>query len=390
MLKQLVLKPREARRIRRGHLWVFSNEVREMPTDCEPGELVRVLTHNGDFLGNAIFHPHSLITARLIGKEVEALDAAFFLERIESATRFREAIFAEESCYRLVHGESDRLPGLIIDRFGDYFVIQTLSAGMDARLSTICDVLEQRFQPQAIIERNDSGLRSYEELEQRKGVLRGDLQPNVEFVENGLRYSVNLLEGQKTGFFLDQKLNRLALRRYVQGASVLDCFSNQGGFALNAARAGAAQVIGVDVSGGAVAHAEANARLNSLQNVTFVESDVFKYLQKQRSDRVTTDVVVVDPPSFAPRKKDVGAAKRAYRKLNELAIGVLNPGGILVTASCSYHLNEETFYRLISEAAQRASRDLQLLEQRQQSPDHPILPAMPETRYLKLGIFRVL
>ncbi|RPI20247.1 MAG: class I SAM-dependent rRNA methyltransferase [Acidobacteria bacterium] len=389
-MQALILKPKEDRRIYNGHLWVFSNEVARHPANSGPGDVVEVISHRGEVLGSALYHPHSLISARLLGRGVTTVDAAFFGERLARALRLRQSLFPNESCYRLVHGESDDLPGLIVDRFGPDLAVQTLSAGMDVRLPLIVESLRELLAPRSIVERNDTALRSYEELPERTGLLWGDAPPEVTIEENQVHYTINLLSGQKTGFFLDQKVNRRAAAQFAPGRNVLDCFCNAGGFGLNAARAGAASVLGVDVSGEMVEQATANAALNGFGQTSWVQADVFLFLEQAIERGENYDVVILDPPSFTRNRKTVPSAKKGYRRLNELACRVLRPEGILVTASCSFHIFEDVFYQIVSEAATRASRKLRLLEQRHQAPDHPVLPAMPETRYLKLGIFQVL
>jgi len=388
-MDHLILKPKEDRRLRQGHLWVFSNEVARHP-EAAAGDVVEVLTAREESLGSAIYHPHSLITARLLLADVEELDQSFFRERFSAAAGLRSRLFPNESCYRLVHGESDWLPGLVVDRFQDYLVIQTTAAGMDRRLPIIAQTLGELFQPRGIFERNDSGLRGYEELPERSGLLFGEDPGPVSIEEDGIRYLVDLLHGQKTGFFLDQKMNRQAAARYASGTRALDCFCNLGGFAFHLARAGAANVEAVDISAAAIERASENCRLNGFSNVQFVVRDSFAFLEQQRNAGITYDLIVLDPPSFARSKKSVGAARKGYRRLNELALHVMAEGGILVTASCSFHIFEDVFRDVINEAAVRADRRLKLLEWHHQSPDHPILPAMPETQYLKLGIYQVI
>jgi 23S rRNA (cytosine1962-C5)-methyltransferase len=388
-VQQLILKPKEERRLRQGHLWVFSNEVARHP-QAAAGDVVEVLTARDESLGSAIYHPHSLITARLLLADLEELDRSFFLERLSAAAALRDRLFPAESCYRLVHGESDWLPGLLADRFQDYLVVQTTTTGMDRRLPVIVEAFEELFHPRGIIERNDSGLRRYEELPERSGLLFGDDPGPMTIEENGIRYRVDLLHGQKTGFFLDQKLNRQAAARYAPKARALDCFCNLGGFTFHLARAGANQVVGVDISQSAIDRADENCRLNGFSNVRFVVHDTFGFLEEQRKAGVMYDLIVLDPPSFARTKKNVGPARKGYRQLNELALTLITEGGILVTASCSFHIFEEAFRDLVNEAAVRADRRLKLLEWHHQSPDHPILPAMPETQYLKLGIYQVI
>lgn len=388
-MERLVLKPREEGRLRAGHLWVFSNEVAEMPLNVQAGDLVDVVTSRKESMGSALFHPHSLITARLVGKGVEDLDADFFRARIETAARLREQIMPGETSYRLVYGESDLLPGLVVDRYGDFFVLQTLSAGMERSKSVVAEVLESLFRPAAIIERNDVEVRRREELPLRKSVLCGAVSGPIEIVENAIRYRVDLVEGQKTGFFLDQKCNRRAAAELSRGRDVLDCYCNAGGFGLNAARAGAASVVAVDASAPALEMTRQNAELNDVE-IRFEQAEVFAFLERCHEGGRRFDIVILDPPSFAPRKKDVSKARKAYQKLNEMGLRVLRPEGILVTASCSSHLREDVFYQIVRQAAERCGRRIQLIERRQQAPDHPIHPSMPETAYLKLGIFRAL
>jgi len=261
---------------------------------------------------------------------------------------------------------------------------------MDRRLEIITDSFKRLFRPQAVIERNDSSLRAYEELPERTGVLYGEETGPVEIVENGIRYRVDLLQGQKTGFFLDQKLNRQAAARYVRGRRALDCFCNLGGFSFHLARAGATAVTGVDISESIIERARENCLLNSFSNVTFLRDDAFSFLEKEVNDGHTFDLIVLDPPSFARSRKTVSSAKKGYRRLNELALRALAEEGILVTACCSFHIFEEVFHDLVTEAAIRADRRVRLLEWRHQAPDHPVLPAMPETRYLKMGIFQAM
>ncbi|MFZ0426547.1 MAG: class I SAM-dependent rRNA methyltransferase [Acidobacteriota bacterium] len=388
-MERLILKPREEGRLRAGHLWVFSNEVAVMPRESQAGDLVEVTTGRGESLGSALFHPHSLISARLVGAGIKELDTEFFRQRIAQAARLREQVLPEEDSYRLVYGESDFLPGLVIDRYGDDFVLQIFSAGMERCRDRIVEALTSLFRVRTIVERNDVDTRRLEELPSQKGVLVGDLTGPVEIRENGIRYRIDLLEGQKTGFFLDQKLNRRAAGLLCRNRRVLDCYCNAGGFGLNAARSGAASIVGVDASGPALEAARRNAALNDAE-IQFEQSEVFRYLSRVVEEGRRFDAVILDPPSFAPRKKDVSKARKAYQKLNELGLQVLEPEGLLVTASCSFHLREDVFYQIVRQSAERCGRRLQLIERRQQAPDHPVHPSMPETAYLKLGVFRVL
>lgn len=385
----ITLRKNEDRRILSGHPWVFSNEIRETQGAPAAGDVVGVRNAAGKPLGIGLFHPHSLITVRLLSRTPMEIDAAFFRTRLQEAQALRERLFPGSTVYRLVHGEADFLPGLIIDRFNDHFVLQALSFGMDARLPVICDMLEELFHPAAIIERNDPPLRTLDQLPLRRGVLRGESSP-VTFIDGDLRFTVDLLAGQKTGYFLDQRVNRLAIRQFSKGARVLDCFSNDGGFALQAAYAGATEVVGIDSSGEAVARARVNAAQNGITSARFEEADVFTSLAERAERGEIYDVVVLDPPSFTKNRKTVPAAKKGYRELHQLAFRVLTPGGYLLSASCSHHILPDTFLDVIRDAAVRSERRIQLLEWHGASPDHPTLPAVPETGYLKFGVFRVL
>ena len=383
------LKPREERRLLAGHPWIFSNEIREIRGEPGSGDVVEIRSSAGKFMGIGFYHGHSLIAVRLLSRDPVAIDQRFYEKRLTQAHRLRQMLFPGAESYRLAHGEADFLPGLVIDRLGNTLVVQTLSAGMDARLPLICDALEALFAPLCIVERNESPLRSLESLPERVGVLRGSVAP-VEFQEHGIRYRVNPLEGQKTGFFLDQRENRLMIRRYASGARVLDCFCNTGGFALNAARGGAPTVLALDSSPDALGRARTNAQLNGIDNVTFEETDVFTRLESLRAASEVFDLVILDPPSFTRSRKSVPAAKRGYRELHQGAFRVLRRGGVLVSASCSHHIEPEVFGEVIADAALRSGRTLQLLEWHGAAADHPVIPGVPETAYLKLGVYRVL
>jgi 23S rRNA (cytosine1962-C5)-methyltransferase len=389
-MKSITLKKHEDRRVRRGHLWVFSNEIQSTDGNPESGDVVIIRSHTGETVGKGFYHSHSLIAARLLTRSAdEEIDFHYFHRRFVRALQLRGLFYPESQAFRLVHGESDFLPGLIVDKFNDYLSVQTFSLGMDKRMTLICDVLDSLFHPKGIVERNESATRTLEQLPQKKGVVRGALAPVV-IEENGIHYAVDLLEGQKTGFFFDQRENRNAFRRYSHGMNVLDCFCNEGGFALNSARAGAASVTGVDISGPTIGRAMANARANGMSDtVRFVEKDCFEFLAEAHEKGDLFDVVNLDPPSFAKNKKTVVQAKQGYRDLHAQALKVLKPGGILATSSCSHHILEEVFLEIIDSAAHTAGRAITLLEWHGAAPDHPVLPSMPETRYLKFGIFRL-
>lgn len=389
MSKSVTLKKNEHHRIVSGHLWAFSNEIAATGGEPGPGDLVRLLSSSGQFLGIGTYNPHSLIAVRLLTRTDEEIGFQYFRKRIETALALRRKLYANSETFRLVHGESDFLPGLVIDKYNDLLTVQTFSCGMDRRLTLICDVLESVVHPRGIVERNESAARSLESLESRKGVLRGEAGP-VTISEFGLKYEVDLLEGQKTGFFLDQRENRRSIRRYATGGSVLDCFCNDGGFALNAAFAGASEVLGVDISDPAIGRARRNSTLNSLQErVRFETSDGFDFLPACADRGSSFDLVILDPPSFTKSKRTVSSGVRGYRQIHLAAFRLLKPGGILATASCSHHLYDDKFLEIVADAAQKSGRRMTLLEWRGAAPDHPVLPAMPETRYLKFGIFSV-
>lgn len=386
--KQIILRKNEEHRILAGHQWVFSNEIKGIHGNPEAGDVIELLRHDEKLLGVGFYNPHSLIAFRLLSRESEAVTFEFFERRIMQALQLRKRLYPGAESYRLVHGEADFLPGLVIDKYNEFLSLQTLSVGMDRRLTLICDVLESVFHPKAIIERNESPLRSLEQLPLNKGVLRGTIGQTI-ISEHDAKFKVSLLEGQKTGFFLDQRENRLALRRYARNASVLDCFCNEGGFAIYAARGGAKHVWGIDSSESAIANARVNATINEIPAVKFEVADVFTRLPELHATGEQFDVVVLDPPSFSRNKKTVATALKGYKEINAGAARLLIPGGILLTASCSHHVTAESFVTAVEDGARAAHRSLQLLEWRGASADHPTLPSMPETAYLKFGIFAV-
>lgn len=388
MNKQVILKKNEELRVLNGHQWVFSNEIKETSGNLQAGDVAELHRHDGMFLGIGFFHPNSLISFRFLSSEDEEISEPFFSKRISAAYELRKKLYPDSETFRLVHGESDFLPGLIIDKYDDYISVQTFCAGMDLRLETICETLESLFHPKAIIERNESPLRSLENLPERKGVLRGSFEESI-IVENDIKLSINLLSGQKTGIFLDQRENRQRIRRYVKNARVLDGFCNEGGFSLNASFGGAQSILSIDISGYAIDRAKENAVLNQFKNIDFLTADVFDELKNLVNTNKKFDVVILDPPSFARSKRSVPTALKGYREINSLGLELLNAGGFLVTASCSHHVSEEDFLHTVERAAQKKKRKIQLIELHGASPDHPVLPAMPETKYLKFAIFHV-
>ncbi|MBM4167888.1 MAG: class I SAM-dependent rRNA methyltransferase [Ignavibacteria bacterium] len=388
MEKQIVLKKNEERRLLNGHQWIFSNEIKSVNGSPDVGDVVELRRHDGRFLGIGFFNPHSLIAFRFLNKEEIPIMTDFFAVRIASALELRKRLFPDSDSYRVVYGESDFLPGLIVDKYGDLIALQILAAGMDKRLGMILDAIDAIFKPKSIVARNESPVRSLEHLPLRKETLRGSDHQTI-ISENGLMLKVDILEGQKTGGFLDQRLNRLTIRKYTAGARVLDCFCNDGGFALNALRGGAVEVTAIDISEAAIARSRVNTTLNHLNGIAYHIGDVFDELNAMREQKRQFDVVILDPPSFTRSKKTIATALKGYQRLNSLALDVIGSSGFLVTASCSHHITEEAFLTAVQESAHKRSRKIQLLELTGASPDHPVLPAMPETKYLKFAIFAV-
>ncbi len=384
------LKQNEDRRLHAGHLWVFSNEVDTRQTPLlkfKAGELVRVLAHNDRALGLAYVNPQSLISARLLSSW-RLPDAAWFAQRMRIALALRERLYAEPY-YRAVYGEADGLPGLVIDRYGPQCVVQIATAGMERLKPQIQEAALQVFNCDTLLFKNDGAAREQEGLPLYVEVAKGKLDQLGLVVEGGLRFSVPLAEGQKTGWFFDQAANRRALTKYVRkGARVLDVFCYVGAWGARAARDGAGEVICVDSSAAALDLAASNAERNSIA-LTTRKGDAFDVLEALAKEGAQFDIVIVDPPAFAKRKKDLPKALAAYKRLNQLAMQLLAGEGILVSCSCSYHVSAAELQEAIAKAARGADKHLQILEMGGQAPDHPVHPAIPETRYLKAYFCRV-
>ena len=387
---RLILKRHEDGRIVRGHRWVFSNEIERMEGEPSPGGIVEVVRADGRAIGLGCYNPHSLIAVRILTDKRERIDRGFFVSRLRHALLLRKRLYPDHESFRLVHGESDDLPGLIVDKFEDCLAVQTLCLGIDLMKEEICDALEDVLHPRCIVERNESNLREREGLPIKSGVLRGDAPAKIVIREADLKFEVDLLVGQKTGFYFDQRENRIVMRRFAPGARVLDAYCHDGAFALHMARAGAAAVLGLDISPDAIERARANALLNQLEpRCQFESIETGAAIEALHGKGERFDVVILDPPSFTRTRKNVPAAKKGYEEVNRRALRVLKRGGILASATCSFHITDETFLGCIQEAAFKTNRVLRLLEWRSQAPDHPILPSMPETRYLKFGVFQV-
>ncbi len=386
-MKTVKLKHKEERRILRGHPWIFSNELERSHSECSPGDIVDVMDNAGRFIGRGYINPHSLIAVRLFTRTQEEIDVNFFRRRIAAARTLRTMLGFGDS-YRAVFSEGDNLPGLIVDKYADTLVVQSLTAGIDRVLNEVLAALQEEFAPTAIVLRNDMASREIEGLARETRVIHGTISGPVTFEESGIRYRVDVLEGQKTGFFFDQRENRLALKEYVQGRRTLDCFCYVGAWALSAARFGAAEVIGLDSSEKAIALATDNAALNCLA-AQFKKTDVFDELRVLEKQRERFGCIVLDPPAFVKSRAKVREGLKGYKEINLRAMKLLEPGGVLATSSCSHHIDQELFREMLIDAAYSAGRQARILEMRSQARDHPALLAARETQYLKCFFLKV-
>lgn len=388
-MTRLTLRRGHDRRVRGGHPWVFSNEIASLDGGVEPGAAVEIVAADGQRLGVGYYNPHSLIAARILTRHAESIDTPeFFLASLQKALEYRRQVSGSLDTLRLVHGEADGLPGLVVDRYNDVLSLQFLTAGMEKRREAVVQALRELLAPRAIVARNDSASRELEGLPRQIELLYGEVPEPVSATINGLRFAVEVMAGQKTGLFLDQRENCRHLEGLVPGREVLDLFCYAGAWSLHAAKYGAAKVTGVDVSATAIGQAQENARLNGFDgNCRFVAADVFDFLREHRGRRY--GVVILDPPAFIKSRKHLEEGKKGYLTVNRRAMEMVAPGGFLVTCSCSHHLDRATFLTLITQAAQQARRSVRLVEMRGQAADHPILPACPETDYLKCFIIFV-
>ncbi|MEI7817464.1 MAG: class I SAM-dependent rRNA methyltransferase [Desulfuromonadales bacterium] len=391
-MTRITLNKNEERRIKSGHPWVFSNEIREVTGDRSAGIVAELYDAAGGFIGVGHYNPHSLIAFRLVSRQREDIDSVeFFESRLAAALAHRQARFPGLTTYRAVYGESDFLPGLVVDRYGDYLSVQLLSAGMDSRRQQIVTALRTVFEPAGIIARNDVGVRKLEGLDENIELLWGDIPENVEMQENGLRFLVNLKEGQKTGGFLDQKQNHLLLREITAGKNVLDCFCYAGSWAVHAAQFGAKSALGIDISARAVGQAYSNAKLNKVSDrVRFEECDAFERLRSLYQEGSRFGVIVMDPPAFVKSRKNIAEATKGYLTVNRRALELLEPGGYLITCSCSYHMGREAFREMLIQAARLAKREVRLVETCTQAADHPVLLSFPESEYLKCFVLQAI
>jgi 23S rRNA (cytosine1962-C5)-methyltransferase len=375
------------RRLRQGHLWIYAGDVEREPEDESPA-ILKVVDSARNILGYAFYSRKSQIRLRFISRSPEPPTPELFKNRITAALQRRRELMSAGSACRLVFGEADLLPAIIVDRYGEYLVMQTLSSGADAIKHTLAELLNELLRPSGIMERNDVKARRLEGLEESRGTLCGSVPREVEINENGIRFIVDLEQGQKTGFFLDQRQNRIVARSYASGRA-LDCFTNTGAFALHLA-AGCESVLALDISSESISLARRNAELNGFNNIEFKAGNVFDLLRELENADESFDLICLDPPAFAKNRKAISGAQSGYKEINLRALKILRPEGILITSSCSYHMSESDFFDLICEAARDAHRYVQVIERRGQASDHPVLAGMPETRYLKCYFLRAL
>ena len=389
-MAKTVLLPGKEKRVYSGHPWVFRSDIARVEGEFLPGDIVDIVSSKGRFLARGYYNPNSQIALRIMTyKEDEQVDRGLIFRRIHDAVEYRRTFADLKSC-RLVFAESDRLPALVVDAFGDVLVLQCLALGMERFKKDVVDALVEEVHPKGIWERNDVPVRKLEGLEMSTGLLYGDVPDRVLMTENGVQFLVDVKEGQKTGFFLDQKENRAAIAPFVKNKSVLDCFTHTGSFALHAGKYGAKEVTGVDISEFACDFATENAKLNGLDDrVHFISANAFDLLSEQSRHGKKYDVIILDPPAFTKTKSAVDSAMRGYKEINLRAMKMIEPGGYLITCSCSQHVLPEMFREMVLDASKDAKVLLRLVEFRTQGKDHPILPYARETQYLKCGIYQV-
>lgn len=389
-MSKVYLRKKIAQRVANGHPWIFANEIEKLDGAPEPGSIVEVYFSDGKFVGKGYLNPQSQIMVRLLTRDrTEEITDTFFLKKLEQCWAYRQKLGYTENC-RLVFGEADGLPQLIIDKFNDYFVIQTLALGIDKWKPALVKALQTLFTPKGIYERNDVPVRELEGLPQQKGFLSDPFDPKIIIHENGLRFNVDLENGQKTGYFLDQQDNRRAIKNLVKGADVLGAFTYTGTFEIHAGYYGAKRVLGIDISENAVAQANENAALNGLQQtVQFEVANAFDVLKEWGKKERRWDVVMLDPPAFTKSRANIQKAITGYKEINLRGMKLIKPGGFLVTSSCTNLVNAELFLQIIDMAARDARRKIRQVTFQHQSSDHPIVWGMENTHYLKFLIVEV-
>lgn len=390
---KLYLKKYEERRLKAGHLWIFSNEIDSQKSPLssfKARELVQVVSHRDELLGLGYINPNTLIAVRMLTSDAHCqITTEFFIEKFQRALTLRQRFFSHPY-YRFVFGEGDFLPGLVIDRFGDYFTMQIHTAGMQLYLSHIVDALICLFQPKGILLKSDEHMVGLEGLKQASGVIHGDIPEQVLIEENEIQYSLELAHAQKTGWYYDQRYNRKIMQKFVSGCAVLDAFCYVGSFALNAMKAGAKTVTCIDSSAQALEQVQNNARLNHFTTpLTLCHGDAFDELKRLKQENKKYDVVLLDPPAFMKKRKDREAGLIAYQKLQQIGVQLAQKDGILMTSSCSMHLSLSDFKAVLAKASAKVQRNIQIIGYGFQAADHPIIAAIPETEYLKTIICRV-
>lgn len=388
-LEKAILAKGKEKRVEYGHPWIFKSDIQTTDGSCEPGTIVDVYSHKNKFLGRGYMNPKSQITIRMLTNTHEEIDYGFLYKRIQAAWEYRKKVADINSC-RVVFAESDFLPALVVDKFSNILVLQTSAFGMDQFKNEIADILKDLMKPAGIYERNDLSVRTLEGLEEKKGFLSEPFPTRVRMLENGIQFDVDVENGQKTGYFLDQKENRAAIRPFVKDAKVLDCFSHTGSFAIHAASFGAREVLGIDISEHAVDFAANNAVLNNLQDrCRFETANTFDRLREFYDQKESFDTIILDPPAFTKSRNSMEGAIRGYKDINLRAMKIIHSGGFLVTCSCSHHMDPEMFMDILYNAAFDAKRKVRLIEYRSQAKDHPVLLAAEETEYLKCAILQI-
>ncbi|MFO7447145.1 MAG: class I SAM-dependent rRNA methyltransferase [Ignavibacteriaceae bacterium] len=387
-MPKLFLKKNEERRIQSGHLWIFSNEIDRVEGSAENGDIVTVYDFKNNLIGSAFYNRNSLIAGRLLSREKITNTKEFLKNRILQAYQLRKDFYPGRESFRLVFSESDLLPGIIVDKYNNTFVLQVYSYGMQKNISLIAEILKEELSAENIFTKNESYFRKLEGLPEEDEVLLGGIKN--ELIDDGsVKYQVDFETGHKTGFYFDQSDNRFFIERLVKNKTVLDAFCNSGGFGLHASKAGALSVTFVDSSSAEIENAKRNYALNNfVPPADFIISDVFDFLEKCAAEKKTFDVVMIDPPAFAKNKKTLPQAKKGYEKLNRLALAVVSRNGFLVTSSCSHHLNKDEFIEVLNAASAKSRERVQLIQFTGASLDHPELPSMKETAYLKFAVLK--
>ncbi len=386
---KVILKAGEGKRIKNGHKWVFSNEIKQVEGSPKAGDKVLLYDNAGALIGSGFYNPRSLIAFRLVSNKDEIFNVPFWQERVEAAKRLRENVYPSETSYRAVFGESDDMPGVILDKYGDYLCAQFVSAGAEKEKANILEAAKAVFSPKGIFVRNDASLRKLEGLNAENEIYFGDIAEDIIITENGVKFYADIINGQKTGFFFDQRDNRKKLAAYAKGKKVLDCYCHTGAFGIYAKTAGAKEVVFVDSSRPALETAEKNYALNGFKEFNGLEADALDYLQSAEAKAEKYDILSIDPPGLIKSRKDFNAGFKHYVKVNEAALKLAKKGALIATSSCSHHLSFKDFKDVIGQAAAKAKREVVIIEYGFQSKDHPVLASMQETEYLNFAIILV-